>query len=299
MRTKTEAILLHHTAGNEKSMEALRSIFKSRFGVNYVGYNLVIFPDGSVESDIGDDGVGVHNATGKYTNVNSLGVSLVGDFSSSLPGASQLEALVNVLDRLVSKYKLPKTQIFGHRDLKSTACPGEKLYAWLQDYKKGELVDVKEERVHARADAMRFAWESWNPGKKADMDSIYKEAEAIENKEFTQKSLMKVWKDDALDKRNFIKPSEYTKRVNELKKQINKLDKENDYLAMELGLNADKQDAVISTKLETCLNNYSVALETIEKQKGMLAKKADKLTLEAHLKAIGRIVLDFIGGTKE
>jgi uncharacterized coiled-coil protein SlyX len=224
-RKTTEAILIHHTAGNESSMNVLRNVFKSRFGVNYVGYNRVIFPDGSVHSDIGDNGFGVHNATGKYQNYNSVGISLVGNFSNRLPGDKQLNALRSEIDRLREKYNLGRERVFGHRDLKSTACPGAKLYAWVEKYKRGEAMDCKDERINARADAMRFAWESWYPGGKVTMASIYKEAREIDEGKLKQKDLINRWRDNSLAKRYYIKRSDYTKRVNELKKEVTAADK--------------------------------------------------------------------------
>ena len=177
-RTKTEAILVHHTAGNEANMDVLRSVFKSRFKVNYVGYNLVIFPDGSVASDIGDDGFGIHNATGKYTNANAVGISLVGNYSHARPSDNVLSVLEHELERLRAKYGLGRDRVFGHRDFKSTACPGAKLYEWLEGYKKGDDVELAVRSVAAVLRRVKFFFEN---GKEPDMDSINPESRQVVN----------------------------------------------------------------------------------------------------------------------
>jgi hypothetical protein len=136
IRKSTQAIIVHHTVTNQRwtTMAGLRGIFKQRFGVNYVGYNLVIFHDGSVKTDIGDYSVGIHNNLGKYHNLNSVGVAVVGDFTKDSMTRSQEEALRITLDRLRGKYGLGKDRVFGHQDFKATACPG-RIQDWLKTYK--------------------------------------------------------------------------------------------------------------------------------------------------------------------
>lgn len=138
-RLSTLACTIHHTVTprDSSTMTGLRAIFKERFNVDYVGYNIVIFGDGRAESDIGDDGFGIHNNIGAYTNANSIGIALTGNFEAEMPTTAQLAKLASELDRVKAKYKFGNDRLFGHRDFKSTSCPGKNLYPWLQNYKQG------------------------------------------------------------------------------------------------------------------------------------------------------------------
>lgn len=136
-RKSTVAVMIHHTAGNEKNAAALRSVFKSRFGVDYIGYTIAIFPDGSFVQDISWEDWGIHNASGKINNSNSPSISFVGNYSDSLPTKSALETGIKKLQEFSDLYGIKlewhKT-VFGHRDSASTACPGQKLYDYLPEF---------------------------------------------------------------------------------------------------------------------------------------------------------------------
>ena len=46
----------------------------------------------------------------------------------------QLKALKAFIDDQAARFNVPKSRIYGHRDIKPTICPGDHLYAWLQVY---------------------------------------------------------------------------------------------------------------------------------------------------------------------
>ncbi|MBI3462097.1 MAG: N-acetylmuramoyl-L-alanine amidase [Planctomycetes bacterium] len=62
---------------------------------------------------------------------DTLGVCVVGNFENDMPGPQQVSSLVRVLADWCQRYHVEHTQIFGHRDLGHTACPGKNLYAQL------------------------------------------------------------------------------------------------------------------------------------------------------------------------
>lgn len=64
--------------------------------------------------------------------------------------------------------------------------------------KGASMEQLKNERMNARADAMRFAWQSWNPGEQVDMSSIYREATAVEDGTLNQEQLINRWRDTAI-----------------------------------------------------------------------------------------------------
>lgn len=129
--------MIHHTAGNEKDAAALRSIFKTRFNVNYIGYSFAIFPNGTYVSDIGWDEWGIHCNTGTINNSNSPSISFVGNFTDSLPTEAALNTARNLCREFQSRYGIKlvwKSTMFGHRDMGATACPGNRLYAYLPEF---------------------------------------------------------------------------------------------------------------------------------------------------------------------
>ncbi|WP_169982241.1 peptidoglycan recognition family protein [Microbispora sp. H10836] len=65
-------------------------------------------------------------------NDHTLGIETEGTYTSLLPPARQLSALTTLLAWLCDAYDLdPHEAIVGHRDLNRTACPGDRLYAYL------------------------------------------------------------------------------------------------------------------------------------------------------------------------
>ena len=133
---KPQAVIIHHTAGNEQTANQLRSIFKSRFGVDYIGYHRCISKIGKVWSDLKYTDVGIHNNEGKYNNSNSIGIAFVGNFENEEPTQTQLDTLKQLINEIIGLYgDLP---IYGHKDMKATSCPGKNLYNKLKDIKKKE-----------------------------------------------------------------------------------------------------------------------------------------------------------------
>jgi N-acetyl-anhydromuramyl-L-alanine amidase AmpD len=64
-------------------------------------------------------------------NVVALGIENEGTYSRVDPPAKQWDRLRALCAYLCRQYKISPTQIYGHRDFKDTACPGDRLYAAL------------------------------------------------------------------------------------------------------------------------------------------------------------------------
>ena len=61
-------------------------------------------------------------------------IEVVGNFEEVEPNQKQLDAVVDLMALLASKYKVPLDAIHGHKDYSAqTVCPGEHLYRYLQD----------------------------------------------------------------------------------------------------------------------------------------------------------------------
>ncbi|MFI7630881.1 peptidoglycan recognition family protein [Microbispora rosea] len=79
-----------------------------------------------------ESGKHVMGAQAADHNDHTLGIETEGTYTSSLPPDRQLSALTALLAWLCDVYALdPHEAIIGHRDLNRTACPGDRLYAYL------------------------------------------------------------------------------------------------------------------------------------------------------------------------
>jgi hypothetical protein len=248
-RPSTVGIVIHHTAGNEKSAAELRSIFKNRFGVNYIGYHRVITPDGTVWGDLALDEVGIHNATGAINNMNSIGISLVGNFELNVPTKAQLDTLVKLIREMKNQFPtIQRKNIVGHRDMKATACPGKNLYPKLPTlislaYQENDMSaeDIRE-LESLRALKRNLINGKVNEFKKSNDPAIYQilaygsPEVYINDMENQWANLREVPADWPIDpelwasQRNFLKPEldKATAKVIELEKKVIELSKPKD-----------------------------------------------------------------------
>jgi hypothetical protein len=154
--TKVTHAVVHHTAGANSVPDwdaELRSIWYLHTFTNGwgdIGYNYLIDPNGVVyEGRAGGDGaIGAHFSC---RNTNTVGVALLGTYSTAAPTAAALSSLENLLAELcvrnaiapqAMKLHVPTAllvpTIIGHRDgnpstttCSKTECPGDVLHALL------------------------------------------------------------------------------------------------------------------------------------------------------------------------
>ena len=101
-----------------------------------IGYHFIIGRNGSIYEGRPLKYQGAH-ASG--SNPNNLGIALIGDFNKKLPNSMQLASLKALLNNLRTKYKLQSSQVYGHKHLVKTECPGVMLEQWLFRYRSGKL----------------------------------------------------------------------------------------------------------------------------------------------------------------
>ena len=107
-------------------MRQLEQIGQDRFSGG-ISYTFAVFPSGRVHAGHSIGRVGAHTAG---HNTTSAGIVLVGDYSRVGMTAPQLVALVALLAHgVASGWWLELKLSGGHRDTKSTACPGSAAYA--------------------------------------------------------------------------------------------------------------------------------------------------------------------------
>jgi hypothetical protein len=139
-------ICLHHTAGNEKTLEAIRNYHMISEGYGDIGYNAVVFPDGSIPKIVNSDGVvttgrslkwsGAHSPgkapdnSGYTMNQRSYGLCHVGNFETNTMPDAQFNASVAKCAALCRELGITPSiyTIRRHKDDFATLCPGKNFH---------------------------------------------------------------------------------------------------------------------------------------------------------------------------
>lgn len=155
-------VWLHHsvTAVSNDAAADVRAIERigiKRFG--HISYSYLFHPDGTILEGAGLQ-VGAHTAG---RNSSSFGLCLIGDYQVEAPSECQVEGVRRVIARLIETGSLrPGTYpTGGHRDLKATACPGDRAYALLPAFREpweDEEDNVLTEPVDALQDPQGGIW---------------------------------------------------------------------------------------------------------------------------------------------
>lgn len=152
---ESRGVVVHHTAGsNSYSKSQSASIVRAvqAYHMNGrdwcdIGYNFLVDRYGQIfEGRNGgvDQPVRGAHAGDKTVNTSTMGVSMMGTFTSSEPTAATKDAMVRLIGwRIgttfhpavgtygIGSYRL--NRIAGHRNVVGTACPGQAAYDWLSD----------------------------------------------------------------------------------------------------------------------------------------------------------------------
>lgn len=121
-------IIVHHTAGADREAldrEAIRRFHVEERGWRDIGYHYVVERVGEVYVAI--MGRPMHHAGAHAPGFNrrALGVALVGDFTESGPPIEQLRVSARLIAGLCVSLDIELANIHSHRQVGSTACPGD------------------------------------------------------------------------------------------------------------------------------------------------------------------------------
>jgi N-acetyl-anhydromuramyl-L-alanine amidase AmpD len=83
-------------------------------------------------------------------NIVAVGIENEGTYTASGPPTVQWQRLRQLCAYICQQYRIPPTEIFGHRDFKDTACPGDVLYTMLPKLRT-QVADVLREDVTTAA----------------------------------------------------------------------------------------------------------------------------------------------------
>jgi uncharacterized protein with LGFP repeats len=150
---ETRGVIVHHTAGsNSYSKSDSKAIVRAVQAYHMkgrdwcdIGYNFLVDKYGQIfEGRNGgvDRAVRGAHAGDKTVNTYTMGVSMMGTFTSTEPSYALKSSMVRLIGwRLGTTFHPAKgtytvggytlNRIAGHRNVVSTACPGAKAYAWL------------------------------------------------------------------------------------------------------------------------------------------------------------------------
>jgi len=141
-----DRITLHHSAdvrdarfdgSMRDSTTAIRSIQRDHVdGRRYgdIGYHFLVDPAGRIflGRDLGYQGA----HAGGVNNKRNIGICLLGNFETTRPTSKALAALTGLLSDLRGSHRIERSHIFGHRQFKSTLCPGAHLATWMNEYRR-------------------------------------------------------------------------------------------------------------------------------------------------------------------
>lgn len=133
-------LTIHHTGADTRALGAtdfqtvqrIEHYHRDQLGWACIGYHFLIGADGAIYEG---RPLALQGAHVRDANRGNLGVSLIGDCQAETPSPKQLASLQFVLDAARGRYGLGAADIFGHRDLAPTTCPGDQLYNWLCTYR--------------------------------------------------------------------------------------------------------------------------------------------------------------------
>lgn len=133
-------VIIHHATGSScttksacsKRVKSIQNTHIDNKKWSDIGYNFLVGEDGNVYEG---RGWGKHGAHAPDYNSKSIGICIIGTFTSQLPNAAALNAVKSLIDCGVTEGKIKSDyKLFGHRQVKATACPGDSLYTEIKTW---------------------------------------------------------------------------------------------------------------------------------------------------------------------
>ncbi|MEK7620908.1 MAG: N-acetylmuramoyl-L-alanine amidase, partial [Patescibacteria group bacterium] len=144
-------VIVHHTAAtpNADSSAAVRAVWhyhaNSR-GWGDIGYNYLVDQSGNIfhgrytNAEYAEqNNVDVVGGHAYGNNLRTVGIAALGDFTNRTPSSASIRAIGEVAAFKGGPYGLNPskgTRLVGHRNVRSTSCPGAKLYAKLSNIRR-------------------------------------------------------------------------------------------------------------------------------------------------------------------
>jgi len=139
-----DKVIVHQELGNGdahavyKYHVSVDSHLKLGVGAPNIAYHYVIESNGEIKH-VNDDTAVVWHTRGQ--NLRGVGIMMVGNFAHSenvngkSPTKEQLKSLRQLLGYITDKYKLKKSDVYGHKHFGKDSCPGFVLYDFIEEYR--------------------------------------------------------------------------------------------------------------------------------------------------------------------
>ena len=138
LRENVKFIIVHQSATKkiETSFEKIKK-FHLYQGMGNIAYHYFIEASGRLRKGRNESTCGTHTRASQM-NSKSLGICLAGEFNNEDPEPTQLKTLASLLNNLLTKYKISKDKVLGHREVynSATECPGDSLNEWLVSWRE-------------------------------------------------------------------------------------------------------------------------------------------------------------------
>lgn len=105
-------------------LNTVRDTHVNNRGWGDVGYHFIIDRSGTVWEGRSVAYQGAH-VSGE--NEHNLGIMVLGNFEQQQPSQAQLTTLSRLMQGASRTYRVPRSRVYTHRELNSTACPGRYL----------------------------------------------------------------------------------------------------------------------------------------------------------------------------
>jgi N-acetyl-anhydromuramyl-L-alanine amidase AmpD len=216
--TDVKAITIHHDAipfNNQDDETRLKRIMDTHTGKGWPGasYHFWIGRTGTIYQLNYVERKTWHDKV----NVDSIGVCVTGYHHpnyNNTPSPKQLESLYWLINFLHDKYG--NLTVRGHRDVSSTACPGDNLYPLIHNYKKEEESNMIQYMVNGYK-TIEVSKDSFDEVKKFD-EEYQKERERVKDARKERDE----YKKDNQDLRSELEQNQQT--IKKLKSDVKTLD---------------------------------------------------------------------------
>ncbi|MBV1816836.1 N-acetylmuramoyl-L-alanine amidase [Clostridium cochlearium] len=115
-----KSIVLHHAEAKQCSIYDIHNWHLGN-GWSGCGYHFLVRKDGSIWRGRPENAMGSHT---KKHNIKSIGICAEGSYTTETMPEVQKKAIIELGIYIKNKYNI--NQVYGHKDLNSTTCPGPK-----------------------------------------------------------------------------------------------------------------------------------------------------------------------------
>ncbi|XP_026319366.1 peptidoglycan-recognition protein SC2-like [Hyposmocoma kahamanoa] len=140
LATPVPEVIIHHTVTGActtqdscaSQMRSMQNQHMNSNGWADIGYNFCVGGNGQVFEGRGWTTQGAHAPA---VNNRSIGICLIGTFTSVNPPAAQLSATQNLISMGMSNGRIQRAHwLRGHRQVTATACPGDALFNTIRSW---------------------------------------------------------------------------------------------------------------------------------------------------------------------